>query len=140
MNISFTQEYILLLIFILGIVIVKFNLPFHSGILKVKDNKINKAIHKKRKIRTMSMNLKPVKLPKNYKGTVIVAFTDINYWPVAKLWFKQISSLNYTDIRLYALDKLVHKEMMIEIKNKNSNLRLENIFLPATGRTKTSET
>ena len=104
----FTQEYTFLIIFwiVVGSVFIKFR-QNHS--LKIEN------VSKPKKTK---MNLSPVKLPKNYKGTLIVAFTDINYWPAAKLWFKQISSLNYTNIRLYALDEVVHKEMLKEVNKE----------------------
>ena len=66
------------------------------------------------------INLSPVKLPKNYKGTIIVGFTDINYWPVAKLWYERMKVLNYTkQLRMYALDTLVLEKMLSEFPKEN---------------------
>ena len=78
---------------------------------------------------TTRINLNPVKLPKNYKGTIIVAFSDINYWPAGRLWFQRMKTLGYANVvRMYALDKLAHQEMLSEVEN--GDMELENVYFP----------
>ena len=79
-------------------------------------------------VSSKKINLDPVKLPENYKGTIIVAFTDINYWAAAKLWFQQMKKLKYKNIRIYVLDTVVYQEMQNEIKK--GNMKPENAHLP----------
>ena len=74
------------------------------------------------------INLKPVKLLGNYKGTIIVAFSDINYWPAAQLWFQRMKTLNYDNVRMYALDKLAYKKMLAEIDR--GFMKPENVYFP----------
>jgi hypothetical protein len=69
-----------------------------------------------------------VKLPENYKGTVIVACIDINYWPAGKIWFQRMKTLGYTNVRMYALDQLAYQEMLAEVAL--GNMKTENVHLP----------
>ena len=58
------------------------------------------------------LSYKNVILPKNYKHSIIIAFTDINYLPTAKRWFARMRQLNYKNLRLYAMDEMAYRKLV----------------------------
>ena len=98
-----------------------------------KDSKLTHISEVTKNFSNQKIALTNVKLPKNYKGTVIVTFTDINYRSATKLWFNRMTFLKYKNIRIYALDNFVYKEMLSdsEIFNTSVFLPQEIIDLPA---------
>lgn len=76
----------------------------------------------------LKISYQKINLPENYKNTIIIAFTDINYIPVTKIWLERMHVLNYTNIRIYALDQHAYKLLISESELKNPYLSRNQIF------------
>lgn len=65
-----------------------------------------------------SLNLYQERKPKDndHSSWTILGFTDINYLPVAKLWYQRLSEVGYDNHMIVALDNSSYKNITIESK------------------------
>ena len=64
----------------------------------------------------ISFSYKPVELPKNHKGWLIIVFTDIHYMNITKFWYTRLKKIGYTNFRIYAVDNLAYEELKKEVE------------------------
>ena len=85
-------------------------------------NKTTKAAIKsgliEQKMVEIEFSYEPVKLPKNHKGWLIIAFLDIHYVTPTRLWYKMMKKVGYENFRLFAIDNLAYEELKKDVENK----------------------
>ena len=80
-------------------------LRFNGTVAKAATDEIQRQLIK------VNFSYKPVELPQNYKGWIIVGFSDVHYLEVSITWFKRMVDLGYDNVVFYCLDDLTLKNM-----------------------------
>ena len=131
---QYVEEYIYIALFLVVLFIVNFTHNRPSRLLNYSSNQSHSCSQRFeiRKECRIKIKTRSTTSSENLKPTIIIAFSDINYWPAAKIWFHRMISLGYQQVRMYALDQIVYQKMLTDIgpdftfspKQESKNIKL----------------